>query len=72
MVTPQMSSFTQDSLGYRARRLRISQMLTRRELAGMAGVSLNEVNLLECNLPVTLDAKRKLLKELWARKLARN
>ncbi len=70
MVTAQLVA--RDSLGYQARRLRIAQLLTRQELASMAGVSLHEVNLLECNLPMQLDAKRKVLKELWARKLARN
>ena len=56
------------SLGFKARRLRISQLLTQQELANMAGVSLEEVDLFEHNLPLTVDARRKILKELWARK----
>jgi transcriptional regulator with XRE-family HTH domain len=40
--------------------------LTQQELANMAGVSLEEIDLFEHNLPVRLDARRKLLKELWA------
>ncbi len=57
------------SPGFKARRLRIRQLLTQQELANKAGVSQEEVNLLECNLPLQLDAKRKLLKALWARLL---
>ena len=56
------------SLGFKARRLRVSQLLTQHELANIAGVSQDEVSLLEHNLPLRLDAKRKLLRELWARK----
>ena len=56
------------SLGIKVRRLRISRLLTQQELARIAGVSLEEVNSFEHNLPVRLDAKRRILKELWARK----
>ena len=56
------------SLGSKARNLRISLLLTQQELASIAGVSHKEVNLFEHNLPVCLDAKRKLLKELWTRR----
>ena len=56
------------SLGFKARRLRVAQLLTQLELADMAGISQEGVDLLERNLPVTLDTKRKLLKILWARK----
>jgi DNA-binding XRE family transcriptional regulator len=55
-------------IGVKARRLRISQLLTQRELADMAGVSQKEVDLFEHDLPVTLDARRRILKVLWARK----
>ena len=56
------------SFGFKARRLRVSQLLTQRELANIAGTSQEDVSLLEHDLPVRLDAKRKLLRELWARK----
>lgn len=56
------------SVGFKARRLRISQQLTQQELADMAGVSHEEVGLFEQNLPLPLDSKRKILKELWAKK----
>jgi hypothetical protein len=58
------------SLGFKAQKLRISQMLTTQELAHLAGVSPEEVDLFEQNLPVRLDTRRKLLKELFARKTA--
>ena len=56
------------SLGFKARRLRISRLLTQQELAAMTSVSPEEVDLLEHNLPVRLDVKRRLFKELWARR----
>ena len=57
------------SPGLQARKVRLSLMLTRPRLANLAGVHLEEVDLFEHDLPVPLDVKRKLLKELWARKL---
>ena len=60
------ASTLEPSVGVKARRLRISQLLTQQELANLAGVSLEEVDLFEHNLPVRLDARRKLLKELWS------
>lgn len=54
--------------GFKARKLRISLLLTQQELADMAGVSVTEVDLFERNLPLALDAKRRIFKELWAKK----
>ena len=65
----EVQTLTQEaSLGFKIRRLRVAQLLTQLELAGMAGISQEDVDLLERNLPVPLDTKRKLLKMLWARK----
>jgi DNA-binding XRE family transcriptional regulator len=62
-------TFTRESLlGFKARRLRIAEGITQRELAGMAGVSVEAVDLFEHNLPLPLDDKRRILKELWAKK----
>ncbi len=61
-------SVDQEALGFKARKLRVFLQLTPQELANIAGVTTEEVDLFEHNLPVRLDAKRKLLKELWARK----
>ena len=53
-------------LGFKARKLRRSLSLTQQELANLAGVFTREVILFEHNMPVQLDVKRKLLRELWA------
>jgi|WetSurMetagenome_2_1015567.scaffolds.fasta_scaffold419179_2 transcriptional regulator with XRE-family HTH domain len=54
--------------GAEARRLRISLHFSRSQLAIMAGVSEEIVNLYEHNQPVTLDARRRIHKQLWAEK----
>jgi len=56
-------------IGTDARKLRVSLRISRQELAVMAGVSLQAVNLFERNSPVALDFKRRILKELWAQKI---
>ena len=55
-------------LGYKVRSLRISLGLTQSQLADAVGVALEEVDLFEHDMPVRLDAKRRLLRELWARR----
>ncbi len=59
------------SIGSRVRRLRISSFLTQKELASLAGVSLKEVDSFEHSLPVPLETRRRILRELWARKASR-
>lgn len=61
----------ESSMGFKSKKLRIFHLLTQQELANMAGVSVEDVDLLEHNLPLPLDNKRKILKELWARKAPR-
>lgn len=62
-------TFTRESLlGFKARKLRIAQHISQQELADMAGVSLEAVDLFEHNLPLPLDNKRRILRELWAKK----
>jgi transcriptional regulator with XRE-family HTH domain len=53
-------------IGSDARKLRISLHISRREVADAAGVSEQAISLFEHNLPVALDYKRRILKELWA------
>ena len=65
-MTAVLTYARESSIGFKARRLRISKLLTRRELADMAGVSLEEVDLFEHSMPLPLDTKRKILRELWA------
>ncbi len=55
------------SLGMKARICRVSRLLTQQELAAMVGVSQDDVNLLEHNLPLQLNVKLKLLRELGVR-----
>lgn len=70
MTTP-VTLARSSPLGSLAKRLRTAQHLTQQELADLAGVSRKEVNLFEHNLPVILDIRRRLLKELWARKASK-
>lgn len=63
-------TFTRESLlGSKVRKLRIAQHITQQKLADMAGVSAEAVDLFEHNLPLPLDNKRRILKELWAEKI---
>lgn len=68
MANVQIST-REPSIATRARKLRLSRLLTQEELAVAAGVSREEVNKLEKGLPLILDSKRKILKELWAKKV---
>jgi hypothetical protein len=56
------------SRGDKARRQRIASLLTRQQLAELAGIPVEHVNLFERDLPVPLDSRRRIMKELWARK----
>ena len=58
----------ESSVGLKARSLRIYESLSQQELANMAGVSREEVGLFEDSFPLRLDARRRILKELWAKK----
>jgi len=55
--------------GSTARRLRVGSHLSRQELADLAGVPREHVDLFEHDLPLPLDSKRRILRELWARKI---
>ncbi len=58
----------ESSIGFKAWKLRRARLITQQELADMVGVSSEEVNLFENNLPVPLDTRRRLLKELLSLK----
>jgi len=60
-----------ESLGTRARKVRLSLRITQHELSDLSGVSRNAISLFENNMPVTLDARRRIIKELWAIKVNR-
>jgi transcriptional regulator with XRE-family HTH domain len=57
-----------ESLGSKAKKLRLAGLLTRPVLATMAGVTVEEVSLFERGMPVRLDARRRIMKALWAKK----
>ena len=67
-MTTGRTAVREPSIGTRAKRLRIAAHLTQRALAQRAGVSEEEVYLYEHDMPVRLDCRRRILKELWARK----
>ena len=59
------------SLGLKMRNRRVSLLLTQQELANIVGISEEQVDLFENSLPLPLEAKCKLLRELWARKVSK-
>jgi hypothetical protein len=68
-VTAQTSTLTPGpGPGLAVKKLRIAGMLTRQRLADLAGVPLEHVILFEQNLPVPLESRRRIYRELWSRK----
>jgi transcriptional regulator with XRE-family HTH domain len=60
-----------EKMGTMARRVRLSLRLTQQQLAVRTGITKEAVYLFEHNLPVYLDARRRILKELWTIKTYR-
>ena len=56
------------STGRKARQQRVASLLTRRELAELADIPIEHVSLFEQDLPVPLDSRRRIWRELWSRK----
>jgi len=67
-MTSVLTCARESSIGFKVKRLRISKLLTQQELASMAGVSVEKVDLFEHNLPLPLDTRRKILRELLAQR----
>jgi transcriptional regulator with XRE-family HTH domain len=67
-MPPDQTILTQGTTGGKARQRRVASLLTRQQLADLAGIPVEHVNLFERDLPVPLDSKRRILRELWARK----
>ncbi|MFH1650833.1 MAG: hypothetical protein ABID87_01840 [Chloroflexota bacterium] len=61
-------SAPESTLGSHVHHLRRFLRLSRETLAILADVSPEEVALLEQGLPVRLDTRRRVLRELWTRK----
>ena len=59
-----------ETMGESARKVRLALHLTQHELAALTGISREAVYQFEHNLPVVLDARRRILKKLWAIKTA--
>jgi len=68
-MTATLTPIRKSTPGSVARRLRVSNHLSQGELAELVGVPQEQVDLFEHNLPVPLDSRRKILKELWSRKV---
>jgi DNA-binding transcriptional regulator YiaG len=71
ILSPLLSVDQKQSLGLEAKRIRLSLRLTQHELAMIAGVTLEEVDLFEYNLPMQVGVKLKILRELWNRKVGK-
>jgi DNA-binding XRE family transcriptional regulator len=63
-----LPSSDKSTFGAEAKRLRLSCFLTQQKVADMAGISQEQVDLLEHDYPVPLDCKRRVFRELWALK----
>ena len=68
IMAPTLTLVRKLTPGSIARRLRIAAHLSSQELADLANVPYEHVGLFEQDLPLPLDSKRRILKELWARK----
>jgi transcriptional regulator with XRE-family HTH domain len=69
MVT--LNRVAHNTLGDSARKVRLALGLSQQQLADMTGITKDAVYQYEHSLPVTLDSRRRILKELWAIKTAR-
>jgi len=72
MVKPSKTTITfmpESAVGAWATSVRKALKLTQQELADLTGVSKEDVDSFEHNLPIKLDSRRRLVKELW---VARN
>jgi len=67
-MTPTLTLTRKSTPGSVARRLRINAHLSRQQLADLANVPYEQVGFYEQDLPLPLDSRRRILKELWARK----
>lgn len=67
-MTTVLSFVRGSSIGFKAVSLRISLQLTQQELADIAGVSKDDVDSFEHNLPMPLETKQKLLRGLFVEK----
>jgi len=62
----ELPSSEKSTFGAEARRLRTACFLSQQNVADIAGVPREQVDLLEHDYPVPLDCKRRVFRELWA------
>jgi transcriptional regulator with XRE-family HTH domain len=67
-MTAILTPAIETKLGTEARKMRLALHISQYELAEIARVSMQAVDLFENNLPLPLDYKRRILKELWSQK----
>ncbi|HJX12482.1 MAG TPA: hypothetical protein VJ377_03020 [Dehalococcoidales bacterium] len=63
---PTITYMPESSIGGWAKSIRLALDLTRPQLAAMTGVDPHDIELFENNLPVSVEVRRRLVKELSA------
>jgi hypothetical protein len=59
------ATLAENTIGAEARHLRMTFLLSQQDVADLAGIPREHVELMEHNYPVPLDSKRRIMKELW-------
>ena len=59
----------QNTFAEKIRRLRLSEQLTQRDLARLAGVNREDIDRIEHDTPLQLETRLKILKVLYAKSL---
>ena len=62
------STIHQGNVGNNIRRLRISKLISRKDLALLAGVDQLDVDSIENNIPLQMETKLKILRVLYSKK----
>ena len=62
------STIHQTNIGNNIRRLRISKLISRKDLALLAGVDQLDVDSIENNIPLQMETKLKILRALYSKK----
>ena len=57
----------QNTFAEKIRRLRLSEQLTQRDLARLAGVNREDIDRIEHGIPIQLEIKLKILRVLYAK-----
>ncbi len=71
IMTAVLTLTRESMLGFKARKLRITENISQQQVADKSGVPIKSVDLFEHNLPVPLDYRRRILQVLYAEKIKR-